>query len=185
GSGFEAGPERILNAQGQEIKFNGRWKNYSRQAGQSVKWVVTIADSSGHKKTYKLADWGNGDFVAELGTLQPGQYSYTTVLELGFGAAQPNGGKQIYSGRGKFYVEPGRDELRDHLQNSGLLKSLAAASGGKYWDEKDIPQDGGWQKKIKIPVIPDPLKNNPTLSILAICLLLAAEWFLRRKWGRI
>jgi len=185
GSGFEAGPERMLNAQGQEIKFNGRWKHYSRQSGQRSKWAVTIADSSGHKTTYKLADWGNGDFVAELGSLEPGQYSYTTSLELGFGPAQPNGGKQIFLARGKFFVEPGTDELRDHLQNAGRLKSMASASGGKYWDEKDIPEDGGWQKNIKIPVSPNPSGQEPVAGILAVCLLLAAEWFLRRKWGRI
>ncbi len=185
GAGFEAGPERRLNAQGQEIKFNGRWKNYSRQSGQSAKWSVTIADSFGHKKTYKLTDWGNGDFVVELGALPSGQYSYTTVLDLGFGAAQHNGGKQIFSARGKFFVEPGRDELRDHLQNAGLLKSLASASGGKYWNENDVPEDSGWQKNIKIPDSPDPSQNDQTFSILAICLLLAAEWFLRRKWGRV
>jgi len=176
GSGFEAGPERVLNTPGQEIKFNGRWKNYSRQAGQSAKWSVAITDSFGHRTTYKLADWGNGDFVAELGSLEPGQYSYITALE--------NGGKQIYSARGKFFVEPGRDELRDHLQNAGLLKSLAAASGGQYWDERDIPEDGGWQKNIIIPAAPEPAQSDPTFTILAICLLLAAEWFLRRKWGQ-
>ncbi|MDO9391472.1 MAG: hypothetical protein Q7U71_06840 [bacterium] len=185
GAGFLAGPERILNAQGQEIKFNGRWKNYSRQAGQSAKWSVAITDSFGHKTTYKLADWGNGDFVAELGDLDPGQYSYTTGLELGFGPAQPNGGKKIFSARGRFFVEPGRDELRDHLQNAGLLRSMASASGGKYWDENDISEDGGWQKNIKIPGAPYSSQNDPTFSILAICLLLAAEWFLRRKWGRV
>ncbi|MDO9068353.1 MAG: hypothetical protein Q7W05_07845, partial [Deltaproteobacteria bacterium] len=185
GAGFEAGPERVLNVQGQEIKFNGRWKNYSSQSGQSARWSVAITESSGHKKTYKLADWGNGDFVAELGALNSGQYSYATVLDLGFGAAQPNGGKQIFTARGKFFVEPGRDELQDHMQNAGLLKSLAANSGGKYWDEKDVPESNGWQKNIKIPDAPDPSQKDPTFSILAICLLLAAEWFLRRKWGRV
>jgi hypothetical protein len=185
GSGFEAGPERILNAQGQEIKFTGRWKNYSRQAGQSARWSVTITDNAGHKKTSKLADWGNGDFVAELGAFQPGQYSYTTVLELGLAGVQPGGGKQIYSARGTFFVEPVRNELRDHLQNAGLLRSIALASGGQYWDERDTPEDGGWQKNIQIPGVPDKSQNDPTLSILAICLLLAAEWFLRRKWGRV
>ncbi|MBI4726482.1 VWA domain-containing protein [candidate division TA06 bacterium] len=177
GSGFEAGPGRILNVQGQDIKFNGRWKNYSRQSGQNAKWSVIIADSSGHKKTYKLADWGNGDFVAELGTLPSGQYSYTTGLELG--------GKQIYSARGKIFVEPGRDELRDYLQNVGLLKSMAAASGGQYWDENDIPESKDWSRKIKLPGSPSSSGQNPTGSILAICLLLAGEWFLRRKWGRV
>ena len=183
GSGFEAGPERVLNVQGQEIKFNGRWKNYTRAAGQSAMWSVTVADSSGHKTTYKMADWGNGDFVAELGSFDPGQYSYTTALELGFGQAQPNGGKQVFSARGKFFVETGRDELRDHLQNAGLLRSMALASGGQYWDEKDIPKDGSWQKNIKIPAAPEPVQSDPTFSILALCLLLTAEWFLRRKWG--
>ncbi|MBI5804504.1 hypothetical protein HZA73_00500 [candidate division TA06 bacterium] len=185
GSGFEAGPERMLNAHGQEIKFNGRWKNYSRQPGKSAKWSVAITDSFGHKTTYKLADWGNGDFVAELGSLEPGQYSYTTGLELGFGPAQPNGGKQIFSAKGKFFVEPGRDEMRDHIQNAGLLKSMASASGGKYWDERDIPEDSGWQKDINIPVAPDPSPSDLTFGILAICLLLAAEWCLRRMWGRV
>lgn len=185
GAGFEAGPERMLNAQGQEIKFNGRWKNYSRKTGQSATWSVTITDSIGHKTTYNLADWGNGDFVAELGVLNSGQYFYTSVLKLGFGAAQPNGGTQIYSGRGRFFVESGRDELRDHLQNAGLLRSLAAVSGGQYWDERDISEDIGWQKDIQIPGVPDKSQNDPTFSILFICLLLAAEWFLRRKWGRV
>ena len=82
-------------------------------------------------------------------------------------------------------MEPGRDELRDHLQTAGLLKSLAAASGGQYWDEKDIPEDGGWQKNIKIPAAPDKSQTNPAFSVMVICLLLAAEWFLRRKWGRV
>ena len=185
GAGFEAGPERILNVRGQDIKFNGRWKNYSRQAGQSAKWSVAITDSFGHKTTYKLADWGNGDFVAELGALDPGQYSYTSVLKLGFGPAQPNGGTQIYSGRGRFFVEPGRDELLDHLQNAGLLRSMALASGGKYWNERDIPEDGGWLKDMEVPAASDHSPSDPTFSILAICLLLAAEWLLRRKWGRV
>lgn len=177
GSGIEAGPERILNAQGQNIKFTGRWEYYSLQSGKNTRWSVFIEDGRGFKKTYQLADWGSGNFLAELGALPSGQYSYTSSLELG--------GKQIHSVRGKLYVEPGRDELRDHLQNQGLLRALASASGGQYWDEKGISEINNWSKKINFPVSPSTSGHEQSGMVLAVGLLLAGEWFLRRKWGGI
>jgi hypothetical protein len=176
GHGFEAGPQRVLNLQGQGVKFNGRWENYSKQFGRNPRWSVTVNDGAGRKKDHQLTDLGNGDFTGELGSLPPGAYTFQTRLV--------TGGKQVYSSQGKFFVEPGHDERRDHLQNAGLLKTLAAVSGGEYWDERDVSKNNDWMKKIKSSGAPDTASQNPAGSILAICLLLSGEWFLRRKWGK-
>jgi hypothetical protein len=176
GRGFEAGPQQVLNAMGQAIRFNGRWRNYPSQASPSAKWSVAVSGGAGPGKELQLADLGNGGFTGDLGSLPPGTYSYSTRLE--------TGGKRIYSSRGRFFVEPGHDERRDYLQNAALLRSLAAVSGGTYWDEKEVSERKDWTKNIRTLGSTGRSSQNPAGSILAICLLLSLEWFWRRKWGR-
>jgi hypothetical protein len=81
------------------------------------------------------------------------------------------------------FVEPGHDETRDLVQNRELLKEMAAATGGRYFDADSLPPIGPWLRGT--PAREHGRRRGEQLLplILTITGLLAAEWMLRRRYG--
>ncbi len=84
-----------------------------------------------------------------------------------------------------FYVGGGDRELADPRLNEGVLRRLAASSGGRYLT---IDEAGELAEAIRASapsdaaLEPRDLWHRPWAMTL-ILLLLAAEWILRRRWG--
>ncbi len=84
-----------------------------------------------------------------------------------------------------FIVEPPADELRGVTSNLGLLKSIAAATGGRYITTRDNPEGlgiGNSRKKTITGYKTVLLWDNPAFFLL-IAGFLFSEWSLRRRWG--
>gem|GEM_PF-2226760 len=166
--------EKKLYPQGDEISFKGHWENYRDKEGEQSRWSVTIEDAKAARKTIRLDDWGRGDYRGSAGSQAPGEYRYQASLV--------NRGTVIKRNTGKFWVIPDRSEENDHLQNVKLLKEVAKAGGGQYWDSNQESMPLNWNIKAEGAAALD----NPDFQVFVIIasLLLGAEWFLRRKWGR-
>lgn len=82
-------------------------------------------------------------------------------------------------------VEAGGDELADPRPDPALLAALSEATGGTHYAEEDAPSlsdlDTTRTRSLGLAT------REPFASIWAFVLLVgafAAEWFLRRRWGR-
>jgi hypothetical protein len=76
-------------------------------------------------------------------------------------------------------------EMADPRLNEDVLRRIARASGGAYLGASDVSTlKSMLQAAVAAPAHPvvQPLWHSPWVFI-ALVLLLAAEWTLRRKWG--
>jgi len=116
-----------------------------------------------------------GDYMAELGALEPGDYEVVVRATL---AGQPLG-----EGRVKFRVgEPTREFERLDL-NEPLLKRLAADTGGRYLPLLSLSKlpmilRARQEQEVRPVVI---FLWNTWLLFLAFVLMATAEWILRRR----
>ncbi len=170
---FQAGPERAVYAPGERVSFRGRWRDWEERAGSDARWNVTVNNGT-MRRTAVLADWGGGDYAAEIGPLEPGAYDYRAELSVG--------GRALDERRGRFFVEPGRDELSDRLQNRELLREVAAATGGRHHDEDSVPAGGSWPRSVRTGN-GARAGSGPLPWALAAIVLLAGEWTIRRRRG--
>lgn len=115
-----------------------------------------------------LADWDapkDGSYIAEITAARPNQ----------------NLGRDVIT----FRREDGVAENFGRAQNRELLEKLAQATGGNYYkpsDARRLGEDISYSEAgISMRETKD-LWNMPAV-FLAILLLRAAEWLLRRKWG--
>jgi uncharacterized membrane protein len=84
-----------------------------------------------------------------------------------------------------FIVEPPGDELRGVSSNLNLLKSIAAATGGKYITTRDNPEGLNIENSRKKTITGYKtvlLWDNPLFFMVTLGLLFS-EWALRRRWG--
>ncbi len=118
-----------------------------------------------------------GTFEADWTAAQPGSY----VAEVTAQRGQDELGRDVLS----FDRVDGQAENFHTEQNRPLLENLAAQTGGSYWRPQDLPKLAA-----QIPFSEAGITIRETKELwdlpaifLAILLLRAAEWLLRRKWG--
>jgi hypothetical protein len=108
-----------------------------------------------------------GDFVA----LTAGRYRFSTVSDPGtvveFTAREP------------------QFELGETAMNEGLLKQMAAISGGRYFREEDLadlsPELS--RKPATVHTSRDVEVWSSPIYFLLICVVAVTEWLLRKKWN--
>lgn len=137
------------------------------------------SDLQSSAQQYAFNRSGNG-YSLPLGTLEPGQYTYTASTTLA--------GKR-YTASGNFIVEDINLEQANHVADHALLNTIAQTTGAQmlYPDQLDqLPQLLADRDDLKSVVYAHTryteLLNLPLLFIL-IVLLLAAEWALRKLKG--
>lgn len=107
---------------------------------------------------------------------QPGAYRVVARVE---GAPTPLASEV-------FVVETGGDELADPRARPELLRAIAAATGGSYYaDPADAPALSRFdttRTRSLGTTESAPFATWP--AVLCVALLFAAEWLVRRRWGR-
>jgi hypothetical protein len=116
-----------------------------------------------------------GDYTTTLRALPPGKYI--------FAGSVFRDGRKIGTKKGEFFVEEFSMEDADLKTDFDLLRRIAEASGGKYYEQEDIgnlPNDIGLLEKEKQSTKEISLWNNPLLlAIFVLCL--SIEWAIRKR----
>jgi hypothetical protein len=145
-----------------------------------VSVAVRQADKSDQ---LSLVPIGNGRFEGTFGSLPEGDYTFTARVLAG--------GEQIAEERGSFSVGGVNVEFQETRMNRLLLQQIAERTGGRYYDAGTIatlPQDvaslPGFQPRQVVRSSEIELWNRAWM-LAVIVLLLASEWFLRKRNGML
>jgi len=121
----------------------------------------------------------NNSYYLNMGELPLGNYTWTATTQVG---------KQRFEKSGRFAVQAVMLETANLVADHDLLKSMAKATGGQYFDKEKISDVAKMiQKNDNIKPIASYQKKyammlNSPWYLAAIVLLLGIEWFLR-KWN--
>ena len=123
-----------------------------------------------------LLDAQTGRYAAETRFEQPGVYRV---------AAEARRGRDVLGTSDQWVLAGAADlEMADPRLNEDVLRRVSRASGGRYLEASDIPRLGSLLASSSDPAPPrlQELWHNSWMFV-AVVALLAAEWFLRRRWG--
>ncbi len=121
----------------------------------------------------------NNSYYLNVGELPVGNYTWTATAQVG---------SKRFEKSGRFAVQAIMIETANLVADHDLLKSISKATDGKFFDKKDIQKVAQEIKRNEnIKTIASYKKKytmllNSPWYLLAIVLLLGAEWFLR-KWN--
>ena len=143
----------------------------------TVRLRVTRPDGSSEDATAALAAPQAGSYSGELRFDEPGVYRINAVAQ--------RGETQIAAANRWILVGGADLEMADPRLNDEVLRRIATASGGSYLPADDV----GDLPSLIAAAVAEPA--NPQVEELwhnvwifvALMLLLAAEWVLRRRWG--
>ncbi len=145
--------------------------------------VVTVqaVPENGKPVEYQLLASGRGDgrYSAMLSADAPGLYRLDMTAR--------QGKAQVGAATTHLRRNDGVAENFEDYQHRAMLERIAADTGGKYWtaaDLTDLPEAIRYSKAGMIERETIDLWNMPAVFLLLL-LLKAAEWLLRRRWGRL
>jgi hypothetical protein len=149
-------------------------QNYQKIKDASV--VATIkGEAMPDSEVVNLSLDGLGDYTTSLRALPPGKYT--------FHGSVFRDSKSIGTKKGEFLVEEYSMEDADLKTNFDLLRRIAEASGGKYYEQEEInklPDDIDLLEKEKQSRSEISLWNHPLLLAIFI-LCLSIEWAIRKR----
>ncbi|MDZ7263545.1 MAG: VWA domain-containing protein [candidate division KSB1 bacterium] len=171
-------PDQEIYRNGQVITFTAEvyYEDYRPLDGAQVKLQIT-----GKQKNYDilLNGIGAGKYEGILQALEGGDYSYAGVAHFN--------NRVIGADSGQFSVEDFNLEFLQTRLNEPLLQQLAAKTGGRYFSAANydsLSAHLAFPDRISTEVKEIPLWNQLLLLVLVI-VLLAAEWFIRKRSGML
>ncbi len=161
------------------IRVEARDKTYAPVVDASVE--ARIAGPGGLSGTVALSPVPQepGVYAGEWMAEQPGSYLAEALVS--------RGGEEIGRDTLAFRREDGVAEHFRTGQNRELLERLAQETGGRYYAPSGLNRLAGEISYSEAGITtrePKDLWNMPAI-FLALILLKAVEWFLRRRWGVI
>lgn len=164
-------------AENAPVEFSAELHNESGELLNTPDVKLTIKGSGDTTYDAQFSKQNNAYYL-NMGELPVGTYTWTAKTQLG---------NKSYEKSGSFSVQEIFAETANLVANHDLLRSIAQASGGKYFGRDELDQlvkeikandnikpVASYQKKYSM------LLNSPWY-LAAIVLLLGVEWFLR-KW---
>lgn len=120
---------------------------------------------------------GAGRFTATVRPEQPGLYRFRTEAR--------RGSTELGSSERWFHVGGADREFADPRLNEGVLRRLARASGGRYFEVGEATQMVGLlESAAPATAAPEPRDVwHAPWAIGLLMALLSTEWILRRLWG--
>ncbi len=166
---------------GEPVSFTGQAYNESMQPVADATVEVTVTDSTGTDYPYTMEPVGQGRYTLDVGTLPEGSYRYTAVARLE--------GTELGTDQGEFSVAPLRLEYQAPRADPVLMRQLAARSGGTAYTAQSVqqlPDDLARRSSFSSEVIQQTSEAElwcTSLFLIAILVLLAGEWTLRKYLG--
>ncbi|MBS2021956.1 MAG: hypothetical protein JST92_06065 [Deltaproteobacteria bacterium] len=169
---FEPGENPVLEAQ-------VRGNDYTPAAGAQLVVQLIPSEPGAQRQVMQGPTTGqDGSARIQLPPLAPGAYKVTAT-------ARKADGSTIAEAEEAFVVAPSSLELSDAAPRPDLLKQVAKATGGRVVSASDSIANLPWRDPERVEVgqrTTKPLWD--TMSVLAVlCILVAIEWSLRRRWG--
>jgi hypothetical protein len=179
---FKVQPVKSAFSGQDRVEFTGQLydENYTPIDDATVQATITRGTQT---SDIVLNSLGNGQYEGSLDRLDEGDYQYTAKAQ--------RSGKIIGEDRGTFSVGGLNVEFLDTRMNKLLLQQIAERTGGKYYDTDavgSLPTDIASRPDFT----PRELTHtrefelwNYRWTLTTIVLLLAVEWFLRKRNGMI
>jgi hypothetical protein len=141
--------------------------------------IIEITNENGKKYPFTF-NKNFKNYHLDAGLLPPGNYSYSSKVNLG---------NKTYSESGRFRIEKLFSEVLNSVANHNLLQTLALKSSGKMFypgQEKEMIELIKKREEIK-PMSFTNKQFKDAINIkwifFFILILLSAEWFLRKRNG--
>lgn len=171
-----------LFAIGEEVEFTAQVYDDAFNPISDAEVKVRAKNGSDNFEL-NLNSLGNGLYEGVLQSNKPGNYSFN-------GEAKQNN-KTIGTDKGLFNIGEVDVEMLNTKMDYDYLNSLANVSAGKFYSANDastlfnrLIELNNKSSKEKIDIKEHPLWSNEFLMI-AIILLFAAEWFIRKREGML
>lgn len=171
-----------LYTQGEQVEFTGQVYDASANPVDDAQLKVTVQREAQEFET-TLRSIGSGRYEGTIDGLPAGDY---TVRSIGI-----RDGVSLGEDRGRFAMGELNLEFQDTKMNVSLLRQLAFRTGGKYYAPMELASFAG------------DIAANPSLTsrevqsttelelwnwqymLATIILVLAAEWFIRKRSGML
>lgn len=176
-------PAQPVFSDGEPVIMRGEVYDEALEPVNEASVTITVRSPDGTDLPVGMQPVGNGRYVADFGRLPGGVYSYS--------ASASNNNAEIGSDRGEFVVGDRSVEFRNTRADYGLMRQLAALSGGASISSSrldalpDILADLDSYRAV------DRVENNQIRLwqrypfLILVILLLTVEWFLRKRFGLV
>ena len=155
-----------------------RGSDYGAAAGAQISVVESSAEDPVPHPSGSGVAGPDGNARVVLSPLPPGAYKATVT------ARRPDG-TQVGEAEDAFVVAPSSRELVEAAPRPDLLQAIAAATRGRMVETGDPLTGLAWRDPERVEVgqrTSRPLWDNWKVLAL-LCLVVGAEWTLRRRWG--
>ncbi len=169
-------------SQGEPVQFVGQVYDASARPVDNAQVRVT-ARSGGTVLEADLRPIGNGRYEGSLEGASQGDYAFTGTATLN--------GAALGEDKGRFSVGDLNLEFQDTRMNAELLRQLADRSGGRYLEPNQINSlDEALTSQASFA--PNVLHQQQEIEVwnwrtvlIILIVLLAVEWFLRKRSGML
>ncbi|PSR04148.1 MAG: hypothetical protein BRD54_02360, partial [Bacteroidetes bacterium SW_8_64_56] len=166
---------------GQPVKFTGRVYDGSMRPVPDATVEVTVTDSAGTNYPFTMEPTGEGRYRLAVGTLPQGTYRFQAMARLG--------DTELGTDQGRFSVGRLRLEYQSTRADAVLMQQIATRSGGGAYTRQTVqqlPRDLDRRSSFSSEVVRQTSEAElwrTSLFLLAILVLLASEWTLRKYLG--
>jgi hypothetical protein len=178
----KVGPTKETFTQGEPIEFSGQVYDLNQRPFDNADVRVTVTNEGKEFETV-LRPLGNGRYEGMMDGPGHGDFTYRAVAY--------SGGQYIGDDRGRFSVGELNLEFQDSRMNASLLRQLAFRTGGTYHTPATFASLADTLASLK-PFSPRQISSTTSLelwnwqySLAVVVLLLAAEWFMRKRSGMV
>ena len=175
-------PSKDSYMQGEPVDLLGQVYDASAQPVDNAQLHIFLRHGESEVETV-LRPIGNGRYEASVDGLEEGDYVYRAVAR--------SDGQPFGEDNGKFSIGEVNLEFQDTRMNAALLRELAYRTGGRYLAIAEFKDLGGILRTLP-SFTPHELSRTKVIEIwnwqytlAMIILLLALEWFIRKRSGML
>nr|WP_067055475.1 VWA domain-containing protein [Mucilaginibacter sp. L294] len=167
--------------EGENVLLNAELYNDALELINTPDVKINLKSQSGKNYSFLFTRAGQS-YQLNAGALPMGEYTYQATAAIG---------KQTFTANGQITIKQLNLETRQSTANHGLLRNIAAQSGGQMLLPSQISKLADLIRKnenIKTVVYEDKRYSDLVDAkwvFVLILLLLSAEWFLRKREGEI
>jgi uncharacterized membrane protein len=160
------------------LDVQARGSDYGAAAGAQLSVVVSSAEDPVPHPVASAVAGPDGNARVVLPPLPPGAYKATVT------ARHPDG-TQVGEAEDAFVIAPATRELIEAAPRPEIMRAIAEQTRGRVIDTGDSLTGLPWRDPERVEVgqrTSRPLWDNWRVLAL-LCLVVGAEWTLRRRWG--